>query len=456
MKRNVLFIPATIKSHLIPTLDFAHLLSSRFNVFFSVSTNDLEEIIVKNDFVCVRTDSFRVANAMEKSYLTRMGKPSGKISVLKCIVKNSIFYHRQTELEKVMNFVTPDAVYIDIYNSMDFLVLYSKYKDIRYFLVNPMLSTFRKSGYPGLSQGVWPEPERKVAEKNQIVERVAAVVRDPIEWLFRTALRYQFKKITLLSKAGERHPVARDTTSALLFEGLPEFILAPEELEFSTELRRQSQHYLGLGVREDRWEPVYDAIFDEKFELIKQRQREGARILYCSFGSFYNGSDNILIDFLNRFIRGIVGIENMEAIISVNSRVIDLLKLGTPIANNIHLFDRVPQLSVLKHADLFVTHGGLSSIKEGIYFGVPLLVYPLDLNYDQNGNAFKVEYHGLGMRGIMRSELADDIRAKAQILLDDPTCKGRLSTFSETINQRYSREEIWRKLNDLHNTWVLD
>ncbi len=35
-----------------------------------------------------------------------------------------------------------------------------------------------------------------------------------------------------------------------------------------------------------------------------------------------------------------------------------------------------PQLEVLQHAKLFITHGGMNSTSEGLYYGVPLIVLP--------------------------------------------------------------------------------
>ena len=38
----------------------------------------------------------------------------------------------------------------------------------------------------------------------------------------------------------------------------------------------------------------------------------------------------------------------------------------------------MPQLEVLEHSDVFITHGGMNSVNEGIHFNVPLVVMPHD------------------------------------------------------------------------------
>jgi len=61
---------------------------------------------------------------------------------------------------------------------------------------------------------------------------------------------------------------------------------------------------------------------------------------------------------------------------------------------NIKILESVPQLELLRRSDMFITHGGLSSIKESIISGVPLLVLPTV--FDQPFNAIRVEAHGIG------------------------------------------------------------
>lgn len=52
---------------------------------------------------------------------------------------------------------------------------------------------------------------------------------------------------------------------------------------------------------------------------------------------------------------------------------IDKKDLGE-IPDNIYVYDYVPQLEILKRAKLFITHGGMNSTNEGMFFQVPLVI----------------------------------------------------------------------------------
>ncbi len=55
------------------------------------------------------------------------------------------------------------------------------------------------------------------------------------------------------------------------------------------------------------------------------------------------------------------------------------------IPENIRVYHSVPQLEVLQQADVFVTHGGMNSIQESLYYGVPMLVIPQQMEQMING-----------------------------------------------------------------------
>jgi MGT family glycosyltransferase len=60
-----------------------------------------------------------------------------------------------------------------------------------------------------------------------------------------------------------------------------------------------------------------------------------------------------------------------------------------PIPENFSVAQFVPQLSVLKDADVFITHGGMNSISEAVMYGVPMIVVPNTV--EQALNAARVE-----------------------------------------------------------------
>jgi len=56
-------------------------------------------------------------------------------------------------------------------------------------------------------------------------------------------------------------------------------------------------------------------------------------------------------------------------------RNIQIESLGL-VPDNFLVENFVPQLEVLKRADVFITHGGMNSLNEALYFGVPVIVVP--------------------------------------------------------------------------------
>lgn len=76
----------------------------------------------------------------------------------------------------------------------------------------------------------------------------------------------------------------------------------------------------------------------------------------------------------------------------------------------------VPQLEVLRHADLFITHGGMNSVNEALYFGVPLIVVPMGA--DQPIVAERVSGLGAGKR-LNREQLSPQLlRETAEHILN--------------------------------------
>lgn len=61
---------------------------------------------------------------------------------------------------------------------------------------------------------------------------------------------------------------------------------------------------------------------------------------------------------------------------------------------NISVFAHVDQIAVLEQADVFISHCGMNSVNESLYYGVPLIMYPQTA--EQGGVAARVRQLGAG------------------------------------------------------------
>jgi len=65
------------------------------------------------------------------------------------------------------------------------------------------------------------------------------------------------------------------------------------------------------------------------------------------------------------------------------------------IPENFIVKNHIPQLEVLQKADVFITHAGMNSINESLYYGVPMVLIPR--LHEQTLNAIRVQELGAGI-----------------------------------------------------------
>ncbi|MGI9001863.1 MAG: nucleotide disphospho-sugar-binding domain-containing protein [Pseudonocardia sp.] len=83
-----------------------------------------------------------------------------------------------------------------------------------------------------------------------------------------------------------------------------------------------------------------------------------------------------------------------------------------------------PQLAVLRHAAAFVSHAGMNSTMEALYYGVPMVTFPQ--MPEQAANADQVQELGLGERLDPETLTPDTLRAAVSRVSSHPTVRARL------------------------------
>jgi RimJ/RimL family protein N-acetyltransferase len=110
--------------------------------------------------------------------------------------------------------------------------------------------------------------------------------------------------------------------------------------------------------------------------------------LYVSLGTVFNADPEFFDACFDAFADSV-----WQVVLSVGTKT-DLSTL-VRIPDNFLVRPHVPQLEVLEHTDVFVTHGGMNSVMEAIYYGVPMVVVPQQP--EQAMTAARVAELGLGV-----------------------------------------------------------
>ncbi|MDR2364387.1 MAG: hypothetical protein LBD68_00820 [Zoogloeaceae bacterium] len=180
---------------------------------------------------------------------------------------------------------------------------------------------------------------------------------------------------------------------------LPELVLSVRQLDFPRSVEVRNRVYVGSCVHLPRVDGQFDWTgFDADMPLV-----------YCSLGT-YSRAYPYAKRLFEAVIEALKRKDGLQGIVQIGDVGIDV---PGNLPERIRVVERVPQLEILQRARVFVTHGGASSIRESLYFGVPTVVLPGWL--DQFGNAARVVYHGLGLRADMATITAGRMSA----LLDD-------------------------------------
>ena len=125
---------------------------------------------------------------------------------------------------------------------------------------------------------------------------------------------------------------------------------------------------------------------------------------------------------------------NYQVVLSVGSQV-DIKHLEEYVTKlestaQFHVLTWVDQIAVLEKSDVFITHCGMNSVSEALYFKVPLVMYPQ--TNEQKGVAFRINELGAGIYLISDSVL--DIQTAVKELLQRVEYKKQANIISESFS----------------------
>ena len=221
--------------------------------------------------------------------------------------------------------------------------------------------------------------------------------------------------------AAEHLQARRRVAYELHFPGLEEWVLGAPEADFPR-LHPLSPNIRYIG-------PCVD--LQRRQTIVPVARAPGTRyLIYISMGTSvpHWSVDLALLRRMVAAFGGVAGLQVMVALGNMRARA----ELSSSF-DNVHVFPFLPQLNVLGIADLAITHAGANAFRECIATNTPMLAFPRAL--DQEGNAARIVYHGLGLRGSRLLDSVASIRRKALHILEDERFLMRVRRLNDSLDQ---------------------
>ena len=115
------------------------------------------------------------------------------------------------------------------------------------------------------------------------------------------------------------------------------------------------------------------------------------------------------------------------------------------LPDNIQIYESVDQMAILSIADAFITHCGMNSVSEGLYYQVPLVLFPQ--TSEQNAVARRAEELGAGVR--LRSTSEEDVLAALQQVLFEPGYQDNAAQIAQSFRACGGAAEARAFLEDI-------
>lgn len=325
------------------------------------------------------------------------------------------------EYDKLLKKYSPDLIILD-YQYVLKAVFYYIY-NIKVISVLTKVATNRSTWIPPFQYTLIPQ--RKFRYKlllrwlwfTHIIKKKTRIFFYKIFSLGQDNLSL-FQKIALENGFPFQQNIDFQRTFGIGFKNIVELIISPKDFDFPRP-PAPNQFYIGPLIDINREGTISDNRYLEITKQIAKEKNEGksTKLIYCSLGTVTKEH----LKYCEAFYK------KMLAVCSQNPQYKIILSVGKyyninklfPIPANLYVFQQVPQIDLLTRCDLMITHGGMNTITECVFAGVPMLVFPLSPHWDQPGNAARVVYHGLGLKGDIKQDGAKRISGNIKSLIEN-------------------------------------
>ena len=141
---------------------------------------------------------------------------------------------------------------------------------------------------------------------------------------------------------------------------------------------------------------------------------------------------------------------NIDITVGNDKKVMERLSAEYEHVRNIHFYNFVDQWKMLANHEIFISHGGLSGVREAILCETPMIVYPSNYHDYQVGLA--IERNNIGImikdRKLSHGNTCEVKNAIYKILSTDRYIK-KIKEIKEEFTDLYKKDKIISYLNEI-------
>ena len=355
-----------------------------------------------------------------KGPLKKVSRLLYKIANRKRLQRDALNNIKPSDFEDLVKNENPDLLIIDI-ELHEYILTAYRY-EVPMILLSQWFSLWKRKGLPYLLHDTVPGIGWSGTQFGMDI--AWGIVRIKRWWTFlkKKVMSVSTDRRSVLLKYGKEvnfpleYLKENNWPGPFTYDQLPVIAMVAEEIELEHS-KRPNLTYVGPMVAENRKEVSNMESINHKIsEVIQIKENSEAKLLYCSVSTLHPGD----LDFINRLIEAVANKSEWLLIIGLGGMIDD--KRFEQLPENVFAFSYIPQLKILRHANLSINHGGIHTINECIHNNVPMLVYS-GKRSDQNGCAVRVRHHNLGIMADKDLDSTDQIREKIELVLESKTFK---------------------------------
>ncbi len=415
---QILFIVYPTVSHYISILPIAKTQKARGHTIYVGGTDGYKDLIERNGFTFFRIAYYESFDLVTfRSFLT-LFLASFRKQFTRSRYKS--FLSIGARLVRQIEDAGISDVFLDAHLSFYYIFMPGK---IRVTIVNTKLSTLKSDGVPPLSSSIIPKRSWPTRVHSNLIwyqlylRNLMIILKRRLAFhgmddsLFvRRVLRnkgFKYKEVFLPEyKTAFYHEVNLDLVR------LPTYITGLQKIEYEWKKLHKEESYVTVQPLihySEKQDGSALQMFIGRYHALAAHDK--VRLIYVAFGTITARHAERIRKFINKLIAAFA--RDPEYMVVISTGGIDCKDLSG--SDNIFLRQRIPQANVLAHCTAMITHGGMNSIRECYHFRVPMLVYALR-KFDQPGNAARIQYHGLGLKGKMTKDSIRTIRKKVAFI----------------------------------------